>query len=192
MKSLILTIPISLRASTTIMALPSGVSGRMPAETNAIREEKIARNVFPYQEPTEITPSQMMRCSKLTSNGTMDRRPIHTVASSVRAKELNWPPHVQTQKHFNRMRSPSQRVTLRCPLWVKSRHHNRSAECPLYPRKQTSVGGIRTSALGHPPSLLVRDHSGRERIRRLVATGGKPADQINRSSVFLDALKVSL
>jgi hypothetical protein len=55
MKSLMLAIPISFRTSKNIMALASGVAGRMPAETNAIREEKIARNVFiPTQKQTEI------------------------------------------------------------------------------------------------------------------------------------------
>jgi VanZ family protein len=51
---------------------------------------------------------------------------------------------------------------------------------------------LHASASGHERSLLVSDHSGRERIRRFVATGGKPADQVDCSSVFLDALKVSL
>ena len=35
----------------------------------------------------------------------------------------------------------------RCPLWVKSRHRNRSAECPLYPRKRTSLRRSGTSVL---------------------------------------------
>ena len=36
------------------MALASGVAGRMPAEANAMREEKIARNLSPH-ESTRIT-----------------------------------------------------------------------------------------------------------------------------------------
>src|SRR5262249_12993784 len=33
-----------------------------------------------------------------------------------------------------------------CPLWVKSGHCGRSAECPLYPQKQTLVECVGMSA----------------------------------------------
>ena len=36
---------------------------------------------------------------------------------------------------------------VRCPLWVKSRHCDKSASCPLYPQKRTLVERIVMSAL---------------------------------------------
>jgi hypothetical protein len=33
------------------------------------------------------------------------------------------------------------------PLWVKSGHRIRSAQCPLYPRKRTSIEPVAMSAL---------------------------------------------
>src|SRR3954452_24197919 len=35
---------------------------------------------------------------------------------------------------------------VKCPLWVKSGHDGPAAECPRYPRKQTSGGRIGMSA----------------------------------------------
>ena len=33
-------------------------------------------------------------------------------------------------------------LSRQCPLWVKSRHRKESAECPLYPRKRTSIEAL--------------------------------------------------
>src|SRR5262249_25285895 len=46
-----------------------------------------------------------------------------------------------------------------CPLWVKSRHGNRSAQCPLYPQKRTLIERVRMSALCHKrTSVASFDH----------------------------------
>jgi hypothetical protein len=45
-----------------------------------------------------------------------------------------------------------------CPLWVKSRHWGTSEQCPLYPRKQTSVEPVGMSALCQKRTWATRYH----------------------------------
>jgi hypothetical protein len=40
------------------------------------------------------------------------------------------------------------RIADQCPLWVNSGHAALKLQCPLYPRKQTSVSATTMSALG--------------------------------------------
>ena len=43
-----------------------------------------------------------------------------------------------------------------CPLcWVKSRHSNQSAQCPLYPQKRTSLNAVLMSALCQKRTLVL-------------------------------------
>ena len=46
-----------------------------------------------------------------------------------------------------RRRGPLLSFGCRCPLWVKNRHGNQLAQCPLYPQKRTLVERVRMSAL---------------------------------------------
>jgi hypothetical protein len=50
------------------MALASGVAGRTPAETNAVREEKIARNLSPHLVNPAASRSQMMQLCMIACN----------------------------------------------------------------------------------------------------------------------------
>jgi|307.fasta_scaffold01940_6 hypothetical protein len=50
----------------------------------------------------------------------------------------------------------------RCPLWVKSGHRNRSAECPLYLQEQTLELCRVMSALCQKRTLLKRESPLRE------------------------------
>ena len=41
-----------------------------------------------------------------------------------------------------------------CPLWVTSRHFDKPAQCPLYPRKRTFGAARKMSAKGHKRTCL--------------------------------------
>jgi hypothetical protein len=55
-----------------------------------------------------------------------------------------------------------------CPLWVKSRHRIRSASCPLYPQKRTSLSAIGMSAVPKTEVTCLLDHlvSGHLQLQR--------------------------
>ena len=52
-------------------------------------------------------------------------------------------------KQYILVRSVSFPQAIEHPLWVKSGHRSRSAQCPLYPQKRTSRDTLGMSALCH-------------------------------------------
>ena len=71
-----------------------------------------------------------------------------------------------------------------CPLWVKSRHRRGSAECPLYPQKQTLIERVGMSALCQKRTLCAAKKM--SLFHHLVGAGRSPEPQDHQKRTFVE------